>query len=311
MKMASPPVAKTATSDPRGGMQTRALPADLRQLERLFDEVDWPDRRAFLKARRAARKRAVRTLNGARSGPDALGMGLLVAAAELFTGMRAELMASPEDAARLAGRIEDETGLSRLTLAREMLRSADLLTVSPADAVDTLLATLKVLAPLRSASLWTLDDTEQIQCTRHIGEGNPPRGAKQLAARMLAGRSAKSGSRRLLLGLPVGRWRQPLAALVASASPGAREACEAFLLEAGPMLGSVLERDALLTENAASERLLVESSERKLTRLGFDLHDGPIQDVAVVADDLRSAARQLDAMLEGRPPASADARACR
>ena len=77
-----------------------------------------------------------------------------------------------------------------------------------------------------------------------------------------------------------------------------RDSCEAFLLEAGPMLGAILERDALLTGNAASERALVESSERKLTRLGFDLHDGPIQDVAVAADDLRVLRDQLEAMLE-------------
>jgi signal transduction histidine kinase len=53
------------------------------------------------------------------------------------------------------------------------------------------------------------------------------------------------------------------------------------------MLGAVLERDSLLTGNAASEQALVQSSERKLTRLGFDLHDGPIQDVAVIAQDVR------------------------
>jgi signal transduction histidine kinase len=60
------------------------------------------------------------------------------------------------------------------------------------------------------------------------------------------------------------------------------------------MLGSVLERDSLLAGNVASERALVESSERKLTRLGFDLHDGPIQDVAVLAEDLRVFRTQLE-----------------
>jgi signal transduction histidine kinase len=298
MKPASQPRAKTKTA-PRRGREThvRPLPSDLRRLERLFDEVDWPDRRAFLKARRAARKRAMETFNVTRSG-DATRMALLVAAAELFAGMRTELTASPQDAAGLAGRIEEVLGLSRLALARELLRSPELLTVSPAAAIDAQLATLATLAPLRSVSLWTFDDAEQIHCARHMGEGNPSRGAKQLAAWMLAGGSAESGSRRLLLGLPVGRWRQPFAALVGSARPGMRDACEAFLLEAGPMLGAILERDALLTGNAASERALVESSERKLTRLGFDLHDGPIQDVAVAADDLRVLRDQLEVMLE-------------
>lgn len=299
MKTASQPIAKTEIpARHRGGRRVRALPADMRRLERLFDEVDWPDRRAFLKARRAARKRALEALNGAPSGADASRMALLIGSAELFARMRSELTAAPQAAAGLAERIEEVIGVSRLALARELLRYPDLLTVSPATAVDAQLSTLMALAPLRSLSLWTIDDAEQIQCTRHVGEGKPSRGAKELAAWMLAGGSAESGSRRLLVGLALGRWRRPLAALVGCAKPGMRDACQAFLLEAGPMLVAILERDALLTDNVATERALVESSERKLTRLGFDLHDGPIQDVAVVAGDLRVLRDELETMLE-------------
>jgi signal transduction histidine kinase len=41
------------------------------------------------------------------------------------------------------------------------------------------------------------------------------------------------------------------------------------------------------------ERLLVEAVERRLTRLGFDLHDGAIQDVAALASDVRLLREQL------------------
>jgi signal transduction histidine kinase len=275
----------------------RTVPADLRRLERLFAEVEWPERGVFLHARRRARKRALEVLEGGGSGADASRMSLLVASAELFGCMRAELTASPQDAARLARQIEEGMGVSRLALAREVLRSPELLTISPAAAVDAQLAMLAALAPLRSASLWTLDNAEQIQCMRHIGEGNPSRGAKQLAQQMLAGESAEPAPRRLLLGLPVGRWEKPVAALVGSARPGMRGVCHSFLAEGVSMLGAILERDALLAANAASERVLVESSERKLTRLGFDLHDGPIQDVAVVAEDFRVLRDELDTIL--------------
>src|SRR5262249_58649599 len=71
----------------------------------------------------------------------------------------------------------------------------------------------------------------------------------------------------------------------------------AVLREAKPLLSAVLERDRLLTANAASERALVASSERKLTRLGFDLHDGPIQDVTVLAEDLRLLRAELERRL--------------
>jgi signal transduction histidine kinase len=271
---------------------------ELRALERLFADCEWPERRVFTRARKRARERALEALESGGSGPDATWMALLVAAAELFGALRVELVASPPNAARLAQQIENVIGLSRVTVAREVLRAPGLLTVSPSTAVESQLATLVAFAPLRSASLWTLDDAEQINCGCHVGEGGPSRGAKQLAERLFAGEKVEPGARGLLLALPVGRWRQPLAALIGSARPGVRDRCRPFLAAAVPMLGAILERDALVAANAASERTLVESSERKLTRLGFDLHDGPIQDVAVLAQDLRTLRTELEGQLK-------------
>lgn len=252
----------------------------------------------FVRARKRARERAVEALQSGSSDADVTPTVLLIAAAELFGAVRVERAASLQDAALLAQELEDVIGLSRVTLAREVLRAPDLLTVPPTAAVEAQLGMLVAFAPLRSASLWTLDDAEQIHCASHVGEGAPSRGARQLAQRLLAGEKVQPGARGLLLGLPVGRWRQPLAALVGSARPGMREHCRPFLAAAVPMLGAILEREALLTANAASERALVESSERKLTRLGFDLHDGPIQDVAVLAEDLRTLRGELESQLQ-------------
>jgi signal transduction histidine kinase len=253
-----------------------------------------------MRARKHARARAVEVLEHGGSGPDGSRAALLIAASELFGAMRAELATSPQDALRLADELEAVIGLPRIALAREVLRAPELLSLLPGVAIQTQRAMLVALAPLRSASLWTLDDAEQVTCVRHVGESGPSRGAKELAARLLAGEVAESGSRRLLLGLPVGRWQQPLAALVGSARPGMREGCDSFLLEAAPMLGAVLERDALLANNAASERALVQSSERKLTRLGFDLHDGPIQDVALLGQDVRLLRDQVEVVVRNR-----------
>src|SRR5207302_2174499 len=91
------------------------------------------------------------------------------------------------------------------------------------------------------------------------------------------------------------------AALVACANAGRRERARVLLAEAAPMVAAIVERDALLAANAHSERALLESSERKLTRLGFDLHDGPIQDVAVLAEDLRLFRDQLEGVLASTP----------
>jgi signal transduction histidine kinase len=60
------------------------------------------------------------------------------------------------------------------------------------------------------------------------------------------------------------------------------------------------ERDARGAAAAASERAVTESTERRLTRLGFDLHDGPIQEVVLLAQDLRLLASRLDGILGTR-----------
>jgi signal transduction histidine kinase len=263
----------------------------------VFADEEWPESRAFIRARKHARARALEVLEHAGSGPGVGRAAVLIEASELFGALRTEVAASPQDAARVAQRVEDLVGIPRIALAREVLRAPGLLSLLPAVAIEGQLAILVAFAPLRSASLWRLDDAEQVTCVSHVGESGPSRGAKELAVRLLAGESAESGPRRMLLGLPVGRWQQPLAALVASARPGARDGSDSFLEEALPILGAVLERDALLAGNAASERALIQSSERKLTRLGFDLHDGPIQEAAMLGEDLRLLRGQVDSIV--------------
>jgi signal transduction histidine kinase len=134
-----------------------------------------------------------------------------------------------------------------------------------------------------------------------VGEGSASRDARKLARRVLAGEVVEPASGASLLAAPVERWQQrPIAALVGRAEAGQRERCLAFMREALAMLAAILDRDDLLARNAASERTLVEASERKLTRLGLDLHDGPLQDLALLADDLRLFRDQLERVLDNR-----------
>jgi signal transduction histidine kinase len=85
----------------------------------------------------------------------------------------------------------------------------------------------------------------------------------------------------------------PRAVLVLRLRRGAHEPGLVCARAAAAALGPVLERAWLLERNAARERSLVESSERRIARLGFDLHDGALQDVAVLAADLRLFREQL------------------
>lgn len=272
-----------------------AAPTGLRRLERLFGQCEWPDRAAFADARKRARRHALEAQRAGQGQHTAL----LVAAGELFRSL--SVAADELEAlARLAEELEGALGISPMGLAREVIRGPELLTIPPDGAYRAVLTALVSLAPLRSASLWSSESVERPTCRCHVGEGRPSRGSQQLARQLLACEVPDLGGRRLLVGLAVGGGGAPVAALVGCASAGMRERAQALFADAGPMLAALVEREALLAASAASERSLLEASERRLTRLGFDLHDGPIQDVAVLAEDLRLFGEQLERVLGPR-----------
>jgi signal transduction histidine kinase len=108
------------------------------------------------------------------------------------------------------------------------------------------------------------------------------------------------GDRGELIGEPIEGAQRILGALVARSEPCQGRRASAFLREALASLGVAVERDMLLTRNLTDERALLEASERKLTRLGFDLHDGPLQDVVLLGSDLRLFRDQLQGVLGRR-----------
>src|SRR4029077_2329813 len=128
---------------------------------------------------------------------------LLVAASELFGGVRAELVGEPCRYAALARRALELTGMPAVALARDLMRSTELLNMLPSDAVQAQLATLIAFAPLRSCSLWVLDEFGAALSQGHVGDGGPSRAARELARSILAGERAEADApRRLVVGLP-------------------------------------------------------------------------------------------------------------
>ena len=61
-------------------------------------------------------------------------------------------------------------------------------------------------------------------------------------------------------------------------------------------MGVVEPADHDLGRDAESERALA-SAERRLVRLAFDLHDGPLQDIVALAEELRMVAAQIDPLV--------------
>jgi len=273
-----------------------AVPRELDRVERLFAKRRWLTRDVFAPACARARERAIARLQCTGEGEQARTEAVLVFAAELFRAMAVELVERDGQAGELAGELEELAGLPRMSLAREVLRAPELEALAPNQAAEVELKLLLALAPLRSAALWTLDMVDHVRCAKHAGTGTPSGAMRKLARALLTGEAPDAGSDGELLAMPIMRSQRTVGALLARAEPGQRLPGEVLMREALPMLAATVERDRLLASNAASERALVEASERRLSRLGFDLHDGPLQDLVLLGEDLRLLREQL-----GRP----------
>jgi signal transduction histidine kinase len=182
------------------------------------------------------------------------------------------------------------------TVYRRALASKDCAQLPPSVAADLILSLLVELGPAVAVSLWAVGQSGRTDCLATAGKAPQSRRLREAARTALDGVFTDSGQVQALI---VERWDRPHAALVART----RKACdstrlEAYLAEAAAALAPVLEREALFERNAERERELVSTGERGLVRLGCDLHDGPLQEIVVFAEDLRLARAQIDTVLQ-------------
>jgi signal transduction histidine kinase len=173
-------------------------------------------------------------------------------------------------------------------------RNPSLLALSPPLALEMQVRMLAALSPVEDVSLWSNGNGHAPTCLSFSGEGAPSRRARVAARDVLRARQPTVG---LVRTVPVERWQSVHAVLVYRTSQAEEADALTAVSETAVSLTPIFEREALLARNASRERALVSSGERLLTRIGFDLHDGPIQDVAALAGDVR--------MLRGRVEAHA------
>jgi len=183
---------------------------------------------------------------------------------------------------------------ARIMLFSQAAGNPRLLELPPLLAAETQLNLLVGLDVLSEVSLWRRT-AEGLECILSLGcAGEPSRRVRAEAKAVLRGRSRLSllgGSN--LRSSAVCRFGQPHAAVVGRLGSVEPEVADAFLAEAAASLSPVVEREQLLEHSAHREHMLVGSSERRLMRLGFDLHDGPIQDVLALAADVRLLQQQV------------------
>jgi signal transduction histidine kinase len=203
---------------------------------------------------------------------------------------------------RLVGRLAHRTGLPAelvgLSLYLEVLREPYLLALPPDQAIAAQLGVLLDFAPIDEASLWTPDGDGRLRCaSRRERRSKPGRATSDAIAHTHSGRRRTEGP--VTETVPVLRWQRPFGSLVIQAQANERDQALAFAEEAAATLALAVERLALLERNAERDLHLLESSERRLARVGLDLHDGPIQGVSALAGELRLLARQLAGVVGG------------
>jgi len=203
--------------------------------------------------------------------------------------------------ASVAGVTWLSTDTAAFSLYRRASTSPQVLNLPPRVAAETHLRLLVGLAPITDASLW-VDELGSAQCVASIGHAAETRRCRSVASATIAGlrEPADEDGRTQIKGVSVVRWGKPVGAVVARARPENHVRASVFLLECRAVMASVLERDLLLDRSTSREQQLQLANERRLLRVGFDLHDGALQDVAALATDLRLARDQLSDVLTGR-----------
>jgi signal transduction histidine kinase len=275
---------------------------------RIFDELtrrivrlaDWRGEAGAAIA--SARARADSIALATRDTDRGVELGAIVLAADTLGALAVEHGWPQEPIDELVDSVVELTDMPaarvRVGIHMRAVRNPELIELSPRLALETHLRMLVSLAKLGEASTWIADPFGGITCAVRIGDGDPTRRIRATARAVLSGESTeRPGS--LVRGLPLLRWQRPCGALVVRTMREGRDLSLLLAEETAAAIAPILEREALLERNAAKERSLVEASERRLTRLGFDLHDGPIQSIAFLTADLRLFRRQLEPFARG------------
>jgi signal transduction histidine kinase len=161
---------------------------------------------------------------------------------------------------------------------------------------------LAAMTEARAVSLWTMDTGGDLKQIAHAGDFDADaRRTRRLAQTLLDAKHQDPDRARDVAGILLERWRQPAAALIVRGREAAAANRRAILECAGSMLIAMLERDQFRAHGSHSDEAVAASAERRLSRLRFDLHDGPQQDVVLLAEDVRLLRSQLEVTIDGQP----------
>jgi signal transduction histidine kinase len=242
--------------------QQRALDAALTRTLALIDTSGLGT--AISHGDRAAAERTADMLLTACGG-ECIALVRIAFAAELLATIAVELAADRDEARRLIARLQADGGLPPAALGREVLRSGRVLTLPAEIAFEVVLTLVLVFSGGEAIALWTPDADGGATAGCRIGKASGTR----VTARFQT------------------PHRPPSVVQIDGLAPG-DPAAHLLVMASAP----ALDRHRQLVDPMTAV-------ERRLARLRFDLHDGPQQDIHLLAQDLQLFRDQLRPMIAG------------
>ena len=235
-------------------------------------------------------ERSLRVRAAGGAGEAADGLASTIYAADVIVALAAEGELEADDtrvAAAALAQVRDEPfSVAAFDLFLRATSSPALLELPPVVAAEIQLRLLLHLDIAMGASLWRRVGGAQVDCVLSLGADPASRRVRATAKAAIAGRAGLSlmGTTGLRFA-QVRRFGEAAGAVVIRVYGDPRRDVSAYLEAVASTLAPVLERELLLERDAAREKALVSVGEKRLMRLGFDLHDGPIQDVLALAGE--------------------------
>lgn len=238
-----------------------------------------------------ARARASLAAAGGTDAADRLALTSYVADVVVALAIEGELDATDAAIAveTLAATRGEPEAACAFDLLRHAVRSPALLEIPPLVAVEMQLRLLQQLGFITGASLWHRRTNGTLEALTTVGADQASRRVRA-TAKAAFGRlpSLTMVGRASLRTAQVKRFGDLEGVVVARiAAHAATARADEGLRVVTRALAPLLERELMLQRGAERERALVSAGEKRLMRLGFDLHDGPIQDVLSLAEEVR------------------------
>ena len=246
-----------------------------------------------------ARRRAQALAAAGGTGAEATRAAALTLAAEVVVSLalerdweRAQVTALTRD---LGSTLDLSPDLGVVEVFLRALADARLAEPPPQLALEVQLRLLTAFSVAEDVTVWLADEASRPRLLARVG-AEPTRRVRAAAAETLFGRDGPPAAS--IRAFPVTRWERVEGALVVRAARTDRRS----LVLAGELaarLSPTIERARLLERRSERENALLETAERRLARLGFDLHDGPVQEVFALGAELRLFRAQLAGVLGG------------